>query len=101
MSMFRIENNFELLYSKKELCEIFYYPKLFKDMKYVTYSTEVFKTFKSDFKTLVSALSKLVDCDGLMLKERIVDGKFLFSACACEGVRNNTFSESFTNLLNE
>ena len=44
MSMLKTGNNFELLHEEKELCEAFYNPKIFKDMKYVTYSTELFKT---------------------------------------------------------
>lgn len=40
MSMFKIGNNFDLLYLEKESCETFYRLKVFKDMKHVTYSTE-------------------------------------------------------------
>ena len=40
MSKFKIENNLDLLYSEKELCETFYNSKVFKDMKYVTYSNK-------------------------------------------------------------
>ena len=45
-------------------------------MKYVTYSTEVSKTFKSDFKALASSISKLDECDGM--KERILNTIFFF-----------------------
>ena len=65
MSMLKTGNNFELLHEEKELCETFYNPKIFKDMKYVTFSTELFKTYKSEVKVLGSLLSKLVDCDCL------------------------------------
>lgn len=48
-------------------------------MKYVTYSTEVSKTFKSDFKALASSISKLDECDGM--KERILNTIF-FLVCS-------------------
>ena len=67
MSTIQIGNNFELFCSKL-FC-----------MKYVTYSTEVFKTFKSDVNALVYSLSKRGECDGL--KERILDSKF-FLVCS-------------------
>ena len=55
MIKFKLGNNFEILFSEKELCDTFYTPKVFKDMKFVTYSSEVFKTFVNDFKAFISA----------------------------------------------
>ena len=45
MSMFKIEDSFEFWYSEKKLCKTFYNPKMFKVVKCLTYSIEVFKTF--------------------------------------------------------
>ena len=50
MTTFKTGNNFELLLSQKDLVDNFYQPKIFKDMKFVAYSREVFKTFIGDFK---------------------------------------------------
>ena len=66
--MFKIGNNFELLYLEKELCQTFNSPKIFKDMKFVTSKTELFKNFKPDFKALVSFLNKLLIVMGLRAK---------------------------------
>ena len=52
-------------------------PKIFKDMRFVTYSSEVLKAFISDFKALVSSLDQLDD--GVVLNAKILDSKFLFS----------------------
>ena len=57
--------------------DIFYTPKSFKDMKFVAYSSTVFKVFIADFKTLVSSLEKLPD--GHTFKNKILDRKFLLS----------------------
>lgn len=89
MFMFRIGNSFELLHSKKVLCQTLYSRKISEDMKCVTYSTEVFMPFKLDFKALVSALNKLGDCDGF--KERRLDSKFLFSVLFPSNVNVNFF----------
>ena len=69
LSLFKTGNNFELLHSEKDVCDTFYVPKIFKDMKFVTYSSEVFTTFISDFKALVSCLDKIED--GASLKNKI------------------------------
>ena len=61
MIKFKLGNNFEILFSEKEICDTFYTPKVFKDMKFVTYSSEVFKTFVNDFKAFVSASKKIED----------------------------------------
>lgn len=47
--MFKIGNNFNLLYSENEVCETFKQKatRRFNDMKLVTYICEVLKTFKS------------------------------------------------------
>ena len=78
LSLFKTGNNFELLHSEKDVCDTFYVSKIFKDMKFVTYSSEVFKTFISDFKALVSCLDKLEE-DGASLKNRILDPTFLLN----------------------
>ena len=63
MSIFKLGNNFELLYSEKEDRE--------------TNICEVLKTFKSNFKAWVSYYDELGVCD--RLKDRILDSKFFFS----------------------
>ena len=76
-SLFKTGNNLMLLHSEKDVCDTFYVPKTFKDMKFVTYSSEMFKTFISDFKALVSCLDKLED--GASLKNKILDSTFLLN----------------------
>ena len=63
--MFKIGINFELLYAQRQLCETFFGPNIFKDMKFVTYSTEVIKIFQ------FFSLDKLDACD--KLNDRILD----------------------------
>ena len=58
-SIFKFGNNFELLLSEKELCNVFYMPKIFKSMKFVAYSSTVFKMFISDFKASVPFMDKI------------------------------------------
>ena len=77
MSMFKIEDSFEFWYSEKKLCKTFYNPKMFKVVRCLTYSIEVFKTFKSISKTLVASLEKLGGRDGC--KDRILESKFSFN----------------------
>ena len=74
MYFFRIGNHFELLFSQKELCDVFYTPKIFKDMKFVTYSANVFKTFTSDHKAIVARRWEL---DEIILKNKILYIAFL------------------------
>ena len=69
-----MSNTFELLYSAAELSDTFYTSKIFKDMKFVTHSSVVFKAFISDFKASISSRGKL---DGLILKYKILDSKVL------------------------
>ena len=45
LSLCKTGNNFELLHTEKDVCDTFYMPKTFKDMKFVTYSSEVFKQY--------------------------------------------------------
>lgn len=51
----------KLLKCAEEFDKIFYQPKIFKNMKFVSYSSEVFKTFIGDFKALVAACEKSPD----------------------------------------
>ena len=69
--MFKVGINFELLYAQRQLCETFFGPNIFKDMKFVTYSTEVTKIFQSEFKVPVFSLDELDACD--KLKDRLLD----------------------------
>ena len=69
--MFKIGINFELLYAQRQLCETFFGPNIFKDMKFVTYSTQVIKIFQSDFKVPIFSLDKLDACD--KPNDRILD----------------------------
>ena len=76
-SLFKHGNNFELLYSEKESCEVFYTPKIFKDMKFVAYSSTVFSSFISDFKALASCLEKIADANNL--RKKMLNVKFLLN----------------------
>lgn len=85
-STFKFGNNFEVLYSEKELCDVFYTPRIFKDMKFVAYSFTVFKSFIADFKALVSSFDKIPD--GQNLKTKILDAKFLLNMLFLSDVMN-------------
>ena len=89
---FKVGNNFEVLYSEKELCETFFSPKIFKDMKFVTYSSEVFRSFINDYKALVSAADKIED--GEEIKGKLLDTKFLMSMLFLADV--NCFMSKFS-----
>ena len=95
-STFRVGNNFEILYSEKELCETFFSPKFFKDMKFVTYSTEVFRSFINDFKALVSSADKL-DKGGDDIKKNISDTNFLMNMLFLADV--NCFLSKFSKMV--
>ena len=95
MIKFKVGNNFEVLFSEKEICDTFYVPKVFKDMKFVTYSSEVFKTFVSDFKALVSACEKIEDGDGI--KNKILNRRFLLNMLFLADV--NTFLAKFSKTV--
>ena len=75
MSMFKVGINSELLYAQRQLSETFFSPNIFKDMKFVTNSTEVIKIFESEFKVPVFSLDELNTWD--KLKDRILDSVFL------------------------
>ena len=77
LSLFKTGNNFELLHSEKDVCDTFCVPKIFKDMTFVTSSSEVFKTFIFDFRALVFCLDKLEH--GAFLKNKILDPTFLLN----------------------
>ena len=57
--MFKVGFNFELLHAQRQLCETFFSRNIFKDMKFVTYSTQVIKIFESEFKVPVFSLHEL------------------------------------------
>ena len=46
--------NLETLISFSELCDIFYKPKIFKDMKFVAHAKNVFSTFFNDFPAVIA-----------------------------------------------
>ena len=48
----------EILISFSELCDTFYKPKIFKDMKFVAHAQNVFSTFFNYFPAIVATLSQ-------------------------------------------
>ena len=95
MIKFKLGNNFEILFSEKELCDTFYTPKVFKDMKFVTYSSEVFKTFVNDFKAFISASKKIEDNNEI--GKKISNKKFLFNMLFLADI--NTFLANFSKMV--
>ena len=51
----------ELLLTFKDLVDVFYKPKIFKDMKMVSHADNVFITFASDYKAIVATLKSQTD----------------------------------------
>ena len=64
-SLFKYGNNFEFLYSEKELCGICYAPETFRDMNFVFHGSTVFCSVMFDFKVLASSLTKLGNTNNL------------------------------------
>ena len=67
----------ELLKSKS-LSEHFLTPKIFKTLKFVGHCSSVIKSFESDFKSIVSALSNLNSEESVGLLESILRVDFIF-----------------------
>ena len=61
-------------------------PKIFKSMKFVAYSSTVFKTFISDFKALVSSMDKIPA--GNDLKKKVVHPNFIMSMLFLSDITN-------------
>ena len=61
MKDLRWGKSFELLLTHKELVDVFYKPKIFKDMKMVSHAENVFQTFASDYKAIVETLKDKTD----------------------------------------
>ena len=95
MIKFKVGNNFEILFSEKEVCDTFYTPKVFKDMKFVTYSAEVFKTFVNDFKAFVSASKKIEDNSGI--EKKILNERFILHMLLLADI--NTFLAKFSKMV--
>ena len=85
MIKFKVANNLE----------IFYTPKVFKDMKFVTYSAEIFKTFVNDFKAFVSASKKIEDDGGI--EKKISNKRFLMHMLFLADI--NTFLAKFSKMV--
>ena len=68
----------ELLHSKS-LSEHFLTPKIFKSLKFVGHCASVIKSFESDFKSIVSALSSLNSEESVGLLESILRVDFVFN----------------------
>ena len=76
---------FEILLSHKDLLEVFYVPKVFKTMKFVSYSKTVFKTFLNNYPAYIATLQDNEEAalrDDLMSPEFITDLSFLSDVCS-------------------
>ena len=51
-SLLKYGNNFEFSYTEKELLDICYAPKTFRDMNFVVHGSTVFGSVMFDFKAL-------------------------------------------------
>lgn len=75
---------YEALLDNKDLCDHFYTPKLFKGMKFVAYSDEVFKSFISNYKCYVATSEQFEDAtlrDKLMALPFVTHLTFLSDVC--------------------
>ena len=65
----------ELLLTFKDLVDVFYKPKIFKDMKMVSHADNVFITFASDYKAIVATLKSQTDD----ILGKILEPSFIFN----------------------
>lgn len=78
MKEFPTGKKYELLFeSSKEFQEYFYRPKMFKTMKFASYSQSVFLTFLGDYRTLVSASEKCLQ--SFTLRDKLLSKSNVFT----------------------
>ena len=81
---FKWGQNFELLLEFKDLADVLLVPKIFKDMKMVSHSQSVFKTFLNNYTIYIAAAEssqKDVIKDNLMSLNFVCDLLFLSDVC--------------------
>lgn len=78
MKQFNYGSKYEALLKCSEgFSDFFYKPKMFKSMKFVAYSKDVFKTFLGDYKFLVSACEQ--DPELFSLRDKLLTKSSMFN----------------------